>query len=266
MQTIDRMILLLLRESSFHLVPLISAATHLHTTPYSVHYRSTYKLNFSKMNCCGHCRDAGDFFNHKVAKRDLKRYLKRGPHRSTRLLLDAIRAEGVEDSTLLDIGGGIGVIQLELFESELYKSINVDASASYQEISREEANKRGYEQSTEYHFGDFTDLSHDLPSADIVTLDRVICCYPDADHLLSESLQKSKQLFGLVYPRKTVFTKLTIPLGNLWFRIRNSSFRIYLHPPQKVDGIIRSHGFQQIRSGQTFLWQMALYQKRSDSK
>jgi hypothetical protein len=67
------------------------------------------------MTCCGHCRDAGDFFNDKTARKELRRYKRRGPDKPTRLLIKSIRNEGADNKSLLDIGGGIGAIQLELF-------------------------------------------------------------------------------------------------------------------------------------------------------
>ena len=43
------------------------------------------------MTCCtGHCAEAG-FFNSRVAERDLRRYRRRGPDASTRMLLAELR-------------------------------------------------------------------------------------------------------------------------------------------------------------------------------
>lgn len=213
------------------------------------------------MTCCGHCRDAGDFFSEKTARKDLKRYMRRGPDKSTRYLLDAIRDEVPGEFTLLDIGGGIGTIQLELFGESLRHSVNVDASAAYQKVSRREAVKRGYASRVEYHFGDVTDLAGQLPETDLVTLDRVICCYPDTDRLLEASLPKAGKLYGLVFPREKMLIRIGFRITNLWFKIRKSEFRIYLHSGKKVDAIIRSHGFRQTVYKQTLLWQVMLYKK-----
>ncbi|TVR36216.1 MAG: methyltransferase domain-containing protein [Balneolaceae bacterium] len=213
------------------------------------------------MNCCGHCRDAGDFFNERTARRELKRYLRRGPEKPTRLLIEAISGEEVTGKTLLDIGGGIGAIQFELFKKDLSHSLNVDASTAYQSVSKEEASNRGVKEKAEYLFGDFTDLASDLPKNDIVTLDKVICCYPDFQKLLQLSLQKCGRVYGLVYPRVNGFTKIGFSLINLWFRIRGSEFRIYLHSPKTVDEIIRENGFQKRSYKTTILWQVVVYER-----
>ena len=94
------------------------------------------------MNCCPHCEDARDFFNRKTARRDLRRYQKKGPSKTTGLLLEALRAQGVGDRTLLDVGGGIGAVQHELFREGLRHATQVDASPAYLETSQGEAGRQ----------------------------------------------------------------------------------------------------------------------------
>ncbi|MCC5914908.1 MAG: methyltransferase domain-containing protein [Balneolaceae bacterium] len=213
------------------------------------------------MTCCSHCRDSEDFFDEKTARRDLKKYRRWGPEKSTRLLIDAVRKSMVEGDTLLDVGGGIGIIQLELFESGLGSSVNVDASSSYQAVSKAEADLRGFSSKTEYHFGDFTEMAEELGPADIVTLDKVICCYPDMIKLLTKSLSRCRKIYGLVYPKVNFFTKIGFGLVNLWFKLRGSQFRTYLHPPEQVDSLVRENGFKQVSYHTTILWQVVVYEK-----
>lgn len=214
------------------------------------------------MTCCGHCRDAGDFFNERTAIREMKRYLRRGPDKPTRLLIDQLRRKELRSKTLLDIGGGIGAIQLELFSDGLERSINMDASAAYQTVSKAEIANRGLSNRTQYHYGDFTDLADTLPQADIVTLDKVICCYPDVEKLLRQSLQKSTGLYGLVYPRTHLVSKTGFALVNIWFRLRDLEFRTYLHDPEMVESIIREFGFRVVSRQTTILWQVLLFEKQ----
>lgn len=215
------------------------------------------------MTCCGHCRDAGDFFDEKTARRELKRYIRRGPDKPTRLLTKQLRRKEARGKTLLDIGGGIGAIQLELFSEGLDRSINVDASAAYQAVSKAEIANRGLSNRTEYHYGDFTDLADSLPQADIVTLDKVICCYPDSEKLLKASLQKCTGLYGLVYPRTHFISKTGFTLVNFWFRLKRLEFRTYIHDPEAVERIIRKHGFRLHSKQKTILWQVLLFEKVS---
>lgn len=213
------------------------------------------------MTCCGHCRDAGDFFNERTAKRELKKYRRKGPEKSTRLLIESIPDEAAANSTLLDIGGGIGAIPFELFKKGVQHSVNIDASRAYQSVSKKEAAERGLKEKTEYHFGDFTDVAPTLSSADIVTLDKVICCYPDVDLLLKSSLEKTESYYGLVFPRENFLTRIGFRLINLWFKIRRSEFRTFIHSHKKVDEIIQSHGFRKKSQDNTILWQIVSYKK-----
>src|SRR6266480_1931756 len=127
------------------------------------------------MPCC-HCQGVEAIFDARVAARELRQYRRRGPRKTTRLLLDALRAAGVRGRTLLDVGGGVGVIQHELV--------------------REEAARQGHAERLRLHRGDFVDLAPELPPADIVTLDRVICCYPDLPALVGLSAAHARRVYG----------------------------------------------------------------------
>jgi len=209
--------------------------------------------------CCGHCRDADAFFGEGTAKRDLRRYRKKGPLRSTKLLLEAVRQEGVEGATLLDVGGGVGAVQHELLESGLREAVHVDASAAYLEAARGEAERRGFQERVAYRHGDFVALAPELPEADIVTLDRVICCYPDHRAMLEAAAGRARRVLGLVYPRERRGTRLFMGLGNLWLRITGSAFRVYVHPAAEVDALLRGLGFRRGPSARTFLWRVETY-------
>lgn len=214
------------------------------------------------MSCCNHCRGADKIFNEKMASRDLKRYHKKGANKSTRLLLEVLRDIFPEGKTLLDIGGGIGVISFELFQAGIAESVHIDASSGYLDICRKEAEKRDLTERMNFIFGDFTELAEGLKPADIVTLDRVVCCYPDMVKLVESSAGKTLGYIGLVYPRVRMLTKIGLSLGNIWFRIRSVDFRTYLHHPEAIGEVIRSHGFKQIFSSHTMIWEVAVYKRQ----
>lgn len=213
------------------------------------------------MNCCGHCQDAGKFFNLRTAKRELRRYKRKGPNKSTRLLLDEIRKTDLSDKTLLDIGGGVGTISFELIEHGIEFSTHVDASEAYLEISKKEAENRKLKDRIDYKFADFTKISKDTTNADIVTLDRVICCYPDMEKLVDCSTEKANLYYGIVFPRERWPVRLGMKIGNAWFKLRGSDFRTYLHSPENMDAKIRSNNFQMVRQMKTIIWKAVLYKR-----
>lgn len=213
------------------------------------------------MSCCSHCVGAGEIFDPKTAARDLRRYVRKGPDRSTRLLTDRLLKEGVQDSTLLDIGGGVGAISFDLFEAGLAASVHVEASAAYLETCREEAARRELTGSMNFLFGDFIDLAGRTGPADIVTLDRVVCCYPDMETLIEAAAVRAKRFLGLVYPRKRVSIRVVQAAGNFWFRLRGNDFRSYLHDPDAIDRELRRHGLKRSYMGRTLIWETALYER-----
>jgi magnesium-protoporphyrin O-methyltransferase len=122
-------------------------------------------------------------FDARRARREMRAYGKRGARGATRRLLDAVRASmrerGTADFTHLDFGGGVGVLQHELARDGAVHTTAVDASRPYLELLRQAAAERGYEARQRRIEGDFTQVADRVDPATIVTLDKVICCYPD---------------------------------------------------------------------------------------
>jgi 2-polyprenyl-3-methyl-5-hydroxy-6-metoxy-1,4-benzoquinol methylase len=213
------------------------------------------------VNCCRHCEDAGGLFNARAARRDLRRYCSRGPSSTTRLLVDALLAQRSHDQTLLDIGSGVGTIPHELLQAGFSHAVQVDASAAYLAVSEQEADRKGLRDRITFYYGDFVELASDLAPADVVTLDRVVCCYPDAERLVASSAAKAQHLYGLVFPRERIITRVGISLANVWFRLRGSAFRSYLHSTEQVESILHRCGFRRTYLAHSLLWQVVTYSR-----
>lgn len=211
------------------------------------------------MTCCPHCQGADRFFNERVAAADLRNYQRHGAGGTTKRLLDALRAAGVVGMSLLDIGGGIGVIQHELRAAGVSEITDVDASRAYLALARQEAEKRGYAADAQYIHGDFVALAERLAPADIVTLDRVVCCYPDMEALVANAAAKTKRFLGLVYPRDGWWMKIGVALLNLYPQLRGDPFRSYIHPTAGVEGIITANGLRKIEHHNGALWQVVVF-------
>jgi 2-polyprenyl-3-methyl-5-hydroxy-6-metoxy-1,4-benzoquinol methylase len=209
-------------------------------------------------SCC--CQGVDQLFGERTAEHDLRRYRKRGPAKPTRVLLDALRREGIEHATVLDIGGGIGVIQQELLDAGAARATSVEASAAYLRAARAEAERRGRADRISFRTGDFVALADRVEPADVVTLDRVICCYPDMESLVGRSAARARRLYGLVYPQERWWVALGIRVTNLVMRLSRRAFRAHLHPTKAVDAVARQHGLTPklaLRAGP--VWQVALY-------
>lgn len=213
------------------------------------------------MSCCSHCQGADRLFDTGVARGDLDEYRKHGPSRQTRMLLEVLKAAGVEGATLIDIGGGVGAIQHELLGIGVQKAVHVDASTAYLGASQEEAEKRGHRQRVTYVHGNFVELAPEIEPADIVTLDRVVCCYPDMPGLVGTSAARAQKLYGLVYPRDAVWMKWGSSLFNLYLWLRRNPFRIFVHSAAEVDAVVRSKGLTPRYHRNAGLWQVVIYSR-----
>ena len=207
------------------------------------------------------CEEIEGVFDKDLAEDDLARIRRRGPARTTRWLLEAIQARGVGGRTLLDIGGGVGAIQHQLLSRGLKTAIHVDASSGYLKVARKEARRLGLEDRVSFHHGNFVDLAPEIPPADIVTLDRVICCFDDMPELVASSASKARSLYGLVYPRNAWWANLAVGLLNLWRRFRKDDFRIFNHSARRVESILGEHGLSRTFHRVTLFWQVALFEK-----
>jgi 2-polyprenyl-3-methyl-5-hydroxy-6-metoxy-1,4-benzoquinol methylase len=153
------------------------------------------------MACCHHCQDAENVFDQRDARRRLARYQRRRPEGTTRLLIEALRGTAIYGTTVLDIGGGVGVIHHELLRAGAARATDVDASSAYLAVACDESVRQGHAEQVRYLHGDFVTLAPSIEPADVVALDRVVCCYPDMPALVGSAAARANRLLGLVYPR-----------------------------------------------------------------
>jgi SAM-dependent methyltransferase len=193
-------------------------------------------------------------FNERIARRDLVSYRKSGPGVATRLLRDLLIATNAVDGDLLDVGSGIGGLIFELLEHGVGKAIAVDASSAYLAAAKEEAGRRGVAGRIELVHGDFVAVASTLPPTAVVTMDRVICCYPSYAALLEESLRHAARYFAFSYPRDVWFVRWGIAAENAVRRIRGDQFRAFIHSPARMTHVIQSRGFKLAGRRQSRQW------------
>lgn len=210
---------------------------------------------------CRHCVDAADFFGSSVARHELARYRRSGPSRSTRLLLEGLAREGALAGHLLDIGGGVGTLQHEFLDAGGDRVTGVDASPAYQGAALEEARRRGTAERVSMVLGDAVELADDLPEADVVTLDRVLCCYPDMPALVKVSAGRARGAWGVVFPREHWVVRVGVALINLYQRLRRKEFRVYLHGPDRIAAEAVRMGLRPAWSSRTLLWEIRVFRR-----
>jgi SAM-dependent methyltransferase len=211
-------------------------------------------------NCCA---ITGQAFDAKRAARDIREYRRFGPAGQTAELLKSLRDLKLVDVTLLDIGGGVGVIHHELLADLAREATHVDASAAYLEVARQESARRGHAPRIRFVHADFTEIASELPQADVVTLDRVVCCYPDFHLLLRSAADRSRRILAMTYPRQTWYLRIGLDIVNFFQRLRRDPFRVFLHPVQEMERLLNHAGLRRLSIKRQFVWEVALYSRTS---
>jgi SAM-dependent methyltransferase len=215
----------------------------------------------SGQQCCG----ITEQFNDRVGRRRLKRFRRRGPDKTTQMLIDdlrrAIQSDGRKGLTLLDIGAGVGAIHHALLDGAVSRATHIDASPAQLAAAREETQRRGHAEAVRFLEGDFTALADQVVGSDIVTLDRVICCFDDMEQLVRLSAAKAMSFYGAVYPRDVRWMHLAIGVINLVQRVKRSPFRVFLHDPHRIAALLRSAGLEPWSERRTAGWQAVVYRR-----
>jgi len=210
---------------------------------------------------CNCCEITDHAFSEAEARAELRNYRRRGPMKQTKLILEAIRSLRLKDADLLDIGGGVGVIHHELLEDVAREATHVDASSAYLKEAKQEAARRGHSEHVKFIHADFTEVAQEIPTADLVTLDRVVCCYPDFRRLLKAAAEHSQRALVLTYPREAWYLRIGLRIINFFQGLRRDPFRVFLHPVSEMDTLLQREGFKRVLLRRLFVWEMALYQR-----
>jgi magnesium-protoporphyrin O-methyltransferase len=179
-------------------------------------------------------------FNHRVAAKDARRFRKRGLTGTARTL--AALAGDVTGATVLDVGGGIGAIELELLQAGAARAMNVELSGSYEREAETLLAERGLEARVVRRVGDFVADAASIEPHDVVVLHRVVCCYPDVDALVSEASRHTRDKLLLTYPQDRVGIRLGVHVVNLWLRLSRCGFRTYAHRVEQILAVAGEHG------------------------
>jgi magnesium-protoporphyrin O-methyltransferase len=185
------------------------------------------------------------------------RYRKKGLDETARRMVEFLELRGIEGASVLEIGGGVGEIQIELLKRGAARAVNLELSPAYEEEANRLLRETALEERAERRLHDIAVDPEGVGSADIVVLHRVVCCYPDYERLLGAAAQRARHLLVLSYPPRNAVSRLFIAAQNLIFRLLRREFRTFVHPPSAMLGLLGERGLRQTFAHHALVWQVA---------
>jgi predicted RNA methylase len=206
--------------------------------------------------CCrgGPCEE---FFRPRIARRSLDQYRSKGHGDLERRLVEVASRGGLEGARVLEIGGGIGTIQAELLEGGAERGEVVEVVAAWEPYALELARDKGLETRTSFRVADVLESPESVEGADVVVMNRVVCCSPDGVQLTGAAARLAQRTLVLSFPRANFWFRMGIRLLNTGMWVARRSFRVFAHPRDALIGAASSEGLRLAETGREGLWEYA---------
>ena len=198
-------------------------------------------------------------FSEKSAQSEAKRYRSKGLDKVSRRIVDLVKERGVKGRTVLEVGGGIGAIEIELLKAGATRATNVELTPTYEEAAGELLREAGLLDRVDRRVGDFVEVDPD--AADLVILNRVVCCYPDMPRLVAAAAEHARSTLILTFPNDRWSTRLGLALVNLGFRVFRVQFQVFLHRPDRILAAGEEHGLRTQLNHRGLVWQTAALER-----
>ncbi|MEP7325860.1 MAG: class I SAM-dependent methyltransferase [Gemmatimonadota bacterium] len=208
------------------------------------------------------CEATDHHFTPARARQDLATYRRRGPTGTARVILQSLRELDLRPETMLDIGAGVGVLHHELLQRGAGQAVHLEAAGAFVEVAKEETARRGHQGRVSFLHGDAVGMTAELAAADLVALDRVVCCYPEFAALLNVSTAKARRYFALSYPHDRWYVRSHTWWKNAQRRRAGDRFRTFVHPVAAIRALVAAAGFEVRCSRSTLVWEVLICARR----
>lgn len=205
--------------------------------------------------CCD-ARGCDRVFGPRFAHHAAERYRKRGLDRPSRHLVDWLVAQGLDGASVLEIGGGVGEIQLELLRLGAARTTNLELVTAYDEEADALAAEAGTQDRMTRRLGDIAIDADVAEPHDFVVLHRVVCCYPDVERLVAAAADHALRGVILTHPPRNIASLAGLAIGNLAARVTGREYRAYAHPPEVMRAVLREHGLEPVPLRRGPIWQV----------
>ena len=200
-------------------------------------------------------------FSERSAEAEAKRYRRKGPDATSKRIIEFVREQGVDGRTVLEVGGGIGAIQLELLRAGATTAVSVEITPTYERAARGLLDEAGLADRVERKVMDFAQAAAQVDGADIVILNRVICCYPDMPRLASAAAGHARRLLVMSYPRRAWWVVAGLGIANWLMWLTRREFRVFAHRPSEIIATGERTGMHTVLDERGFLWTVAGLQR-----
>jgi len=207
-------------------------------------------------SCCDP-RGCDRFFGSHFAGRVARRCRKRGLGRTERRIVDFLTDAGIDGASVLEVGGGVGELHVELLKRGARRAVNLELSPGYDEEARRLLADAGLEDRVERRLHDIAVDPGAVEPADVVVLHRVVCCYPDYERLLGAAAGHARRLLVFSYPPRNVVSRALIGAQNLVLRLKGEEFRAFTHPPAAMLAVLREQGLDVRVAGAGAIWKVS---------
>jgi magnesium-protoporphyrin O-methyltransferase len=209
-------------------------------------------------SCCA--RGYRRVFSERQARRDARRYRRKGLDATAREMVDEIAGRGVNGANVLEVGGGVGAIELELLRAGAREATVVELSEAYDSEARALLTESGLEGRVERRHGDFVAAEAEVGPADVVVMHRVVCCYPDVDALVGAAARHALRVLAMSFPREAWWTRLGSRVVNL-FSKTVWDFESFVHPHAKILEAARAEGLRPVHERTGRLWHVVVLER-----
>ncbi|HEX6249033.1 MAG TPA: methyltransferase domain-containing protein, partial [Nocardioidaceae bacterium] len=195
-------------------------------------------------------------FSKRYAALLARRYRKRGLDRAARRMVGFLEREGIEGASVLEIGGGVGNLQLELLRRGAARATNLELVEEYDAAAAELASEAGLVDRVERRVVDIAAAPDAVEPADVVVLHRVVCCYPDYERLLGAAADHARRLLVFSHPPRNVLSRSLLGVQNTFLRMTGRSFRAFAHPPEAMLAVLARSGMEPSYRRRAPVWQV----------
>ena len=216
------------------------------------------------MSRCCNARGCDEFFGARVAARAARRYREKGLDKTAQRIVGFLASHGIQGATVLEIGGGVGELEIELLERGAARAVNLELSPAYEDEARRLLSERGLEGRVEWRVHDVAAAPDAVEPADVVVLHRVVCCYPDYGALLGAAADRARRFVVFSYPPRHALSRLFVVGQTLAFRLLRREFRTFAHPPEAMLGVVEGRGFHRVFAHRGPVWQIAALERYDD--